>query len=77
MLKSELLRLDTLVYGSSMTIHKKIWSNVDETYNWELNGNQEVNNSSTPKASNKNLKKLGSPIKDNSGLSEKTKLHEK
>jgi len=50
-----------------MTIHKKIWSDDFKKDNWELaNVSKEyLNTSGSPLISNKNLKKVGSPVKFN------------
>eukprot|EP00801_Mesodinium_rubrum_P002919 Mrub_02919.p1 GENE.Mrub_02919~~Mrub_02919.p1 ORF type:complete len:514 (+),score=112.73 Mrub_02919:29-1543(+) len=87
MLKKELLRLDELVYGTNMTINKKLWGANYDKDNYEItNVNHEyLNNSGSPKLTNKNLKRNTSPIKFNqsvnesymNGLTAKSELHEK
>lgn len=87
MLVKELLRLDELVYGTTMTINKKIWGNNSEKDNFEITNveREYLNSSGSPKLSNKNLKRNTSPIKLSqsindsymNGLTDKSKLHEK
>jgi len=70
-----------------MTIHKKIWSDDYQKDNWDItNVSQEyMNTSGSPLVSNKNLKKVSSPVKLNdsmrvendSGLVDKSKMHQK
>lgn len=70
-----------------MTIQKKIWSDDRQKDNWDITNvsKEYMNMSGSPLVSNKNLKRVGSPVNFNesirvendSGLADKSKMHQK